>query len=126
MASILRKIGNADNVAVNYYEVDTERDMQEIDVANAPMGSRCYIINVGSTYILNSNKEWKLVPTGGGGSGGVQSDWNQNDETAADYVKNRPFYTGDPVETVLVEESTVAVYIKRAGRFVYGKFSINL
>lgn len=36
-----------------------------------------------------------------------QSDWNQNDETAADYVKNRPFYTGNPVETVLVEESTV-------------------
>ena len=34
-------------------------------------------------------------------------DWNQNDSTAADYVKNRPFYTGDPVETVLVEESTV-------------------
>ena len=33
----------------------------------------------------------------------VQPDWNQNDETAADYVKNRPFYTGDTVETVLVE-----------------------
>lgn len=44
---------------------------------------------------------------GGGGSGAsVQSDWNQNDETAPDYIKNRPFYTGDPVETVLVEEST--------------------
>lgn len=38
----------------------------------------------------------------------AQPDWNQNDETAADYVKNRPFYTGDPVETVLVEETTVA------------------
>ena len=38
----------------------------------------------------------------------VQPDWNQNDETQPDYVKNRPFYTGDPVETeVLVEESTV-------------------
>lgn len=37
-----------------------------------------------------------------------QADWNQNDSTAADYVKNRPFYTSDPVETVLVEESTVA------------------
>lgn len=36
-----------------------------------------------------------------------QADWNQNDSTAADYVKNRPFYTGDPVETVFVEESTV-------------------
>ena len=38
----------------------------------------------------------------------VQPDWNQNDETAADYVKNRPFYTGDPAKTVLVEESTVS------------------
>ena len=48
-----------------------------------------------------------LSVSGGGSGGGVQPDWNQNDETAADYVKNRPFYTGDPVETVLVEESTV-------------------
>ncbi len=37
---------------------------------------------------------------------GGQPDWNQNDSTAADYVKNRPFYT-TYVETVLVEESTV-------------------
>ncbi len=36
-------------------------------------------------------------------------DWNQNDATAADYVKNRPFYTDNPVETVLVEEQTVTV-----------------
>lgn len=42
-----------------------------------------------------------------GGGGQVQSDWNQNDSTATDYVKNRPFYTGDPVETVFVEESTI-------------------
>ena len=38
----------------------------------------------------------------------IQPDWNQNDDTQSDYVKNRPFYTGDPVETVFVEESTVA------------------
>lgn len=43
-----------------------------------------------------------------GGGGQVQPDWNQNDETALDYVKNRPFYTGVTVETVLVEESTVS------------------
>ena len=30
-----------------------------------------------------------------------QSDWNQNDSTQPDYVKNRPFYTGDPVESAL-------------------------
>lgn len=41
-------------------------------------------------------------------------DWNQNDSTAADYLKNRPFYTGDPVETVLVEESTVS-FVEHSG-----------
>ena len=38
----------------------------------------------------------------------LQPDWSQNNGTKPDYVKNRPFYTGDPVETVLVEETTVA------------------
>lgn len=33
-----------------------------------------------------------------------QSDWNQNDKTAPDFVKNRPFWAGDPEKTVLVEE----------------------
>ena len=51
-----------------------------------------------------------LSVSGGGSGGGAQPDWNQNDSTAADYVKNRPFYTGDPVETVLVEESTVSFH----------------
>ena len=40
--------------------------------------------------------------------GGVQPDWNQNDETAADYVKNRPFYTGNTLETMLFEERTIS------------------
>ena len=50
-----------------------------------------------------SGTEWIDPP-----QSGVQPDWNQNDETALDYVKNRPFYTGVPVEIVLVEESTVS------------------
>ena len=37
--------------------------------------------------------EFFLKAYGGGGSGGgVQSDWNQNDSTAAEYVKNRTHY----------------------------------
>ena len=48
------------------------------------------------------------IPSGDGSAGNVQPDYNQNDSTAADYLKNRPFYTGDPVETVVVEESTVS------------------
>lgn len=34
------------------------------------------------------------TPTGGTG-GGVQPDWNQNDETQPDYVKNRPCVVGE-------------------------------
>ena len=44
-------------------------------------------------------------------------DWNQNDETQPDYVKNRPFYT-DAVETVLVEESTVS--FSKGSTGIYG------
>ena len=42
------------------------------------------------------------------GEKSIQPDWNQNDSTAKDYVKNRPFYTGAPVKTIFVEESTVS------------------
>lgn len=36
----------------------------------------------------------------------IKPDWNQNDSSAADFIKNRPFYTGDPVESVILEETT--------------------
>ena len=39
----------------------------------------------------------------------VAPDWNQNDETAHDYIKNRPFYTDDPVETVLLDNVSVTI-----------------
>lgn len=32
--------------------------------------------------------------------GSIQSDWNQNDETAKDYIKNRPFYEGVNIENL--------------------------
>ena len=59
--------------------------------------------------IYRSKPVMNVDTTGSSGGGiGVQPDWNQNDSTAAAYIKNRPFYTGDPSETVLVEESTVS------------------
>ena len=63
-----------------------------------------------SSYQLYPRNEEFAKRAGGntGSQSGVQPDWNQNDETAADYVKNRPFYAGDPVETVFVKESTVS------------------
>ena len=45
----------------------------------------------------------------GAGEPQVQIDWNQNDETATDYVKNRPFYTGDTVLMEVLPETTVTL-----------------
>ena len=61
MASILRKIGNADNVPVHTYEADTEEDMNTIDLQGVPIGSKCHIINSGKWYMLNSKGEWKKI-----------------------------------------------------------------
>ena len=63
-----------------------------------------------------------------GGGGQVQPDWNQNDETQPDYVKNRPFYTGDTVETVLLEETT-ATFAKKGANYqtkISANFSLEV
>ena len=72
---------------------------------NAKKKISCGGFMLGEGLVLS--EDGKTLSVSGGG-GGVQPDWNQNDETKPDYVKNRPFYTGGPVETVLVEESTVS------------------
>ena len=45
----------------------------------------------------------------------ARPDWNQNNETATDYVKNRPFYTGEPVFTEIIPEQTYT--LSSTGRF---------
>ena len=64
----------------------------------------------GKDYVLTDADKQEIAETAAGlvDVPSVQPDWNQNDSTQPDYVKNRPFYTGEPVETVLVEESTVS------------------
>ena len=114
MAYILSKVGQSFNVPVHIYEADTEEDMNSIDIQSVPMGSKCHIINDDKWYMLNSERKWKAMPKQ------VQPDWNQNDDTQPDYVKNRPFYTGDPVEAVLVEKSTVAFAEKNGLNGLYG------
>ena len=64
MAYILKKIGKTTNVPYYYFECDTESDLSTIDVSNVVMGSRCYVINSGNSYSLNSEKQWKLIPLG--------------------------------------------------------------
>lgn len=46
--------------------------------------------------------EYFLKQAGSGGGGGVQSDWNQTDDTAADFIKNKPV-TMDYGDTITIE-----------------------
>ena len=39
----------------------------------------------------------------------VKSDWNQNNETSVDYIKNRPFYSTEPTDVILLENSITDV-----------------
>lgn len=65
-------------------------------------------VYVGSTSGTNKDEGSKKLATEEyADSKQVQPDYNQNDSTAADYIKNRPFYAGDPVETVIIPETTV-------------------
>ena len=88
------------HIATKKYVDTAKTEAQQLGLTAATPGKTIKV----KTVQDGKPTEWEAVDMP---SGGVQSDWNQNDETAADYVKNRPFYTGNPVETVLVEESTV-------------------
>lgn len=56
----------------------------------------------------------------------IAPDWNQNDETARDYIKNRPFYTGDPVETVLVDNVSITTEDDGDWCFAEDPFNISI
>lgn len=66
MAHILKAIGNRANAPCRTFECDDTKDLPLIDVTGAPMGSRCYVINAGQWYALNSSGQWKAMPAGGG------------------------------------------------------------
>ena len=101
MAYILSEVGQSFNVPVHIYEADTEEDMNTIDIQGVPMGSKCHIINNGKWYMLNSERKWRAMSLS---SGGVQSDWNQNDDTQPDYIKNKPsIATNDDTMDFLAE-----------------------
>lgn len=51
------------------------------------------------------------IPGGGSGSGQplATPDWNQNDETAVDYIKNRPFYRKETFTETELFNSTISL-----------------
>ena len=51
--------------------------------------------------------EIEVSGEGGNNSSSVQPDYTQNDETAADYIKNRPFYKSDPIQTEMLPATSL-------------------
>lgn len=60
---------------------------------------RKYLDYIGLTNLIDKIKELFTSSV---------ADWNQNDESAYDYVKNRICYETDPVENVILEEQTLS------------------
>ena len=55
------------------------------------------------------------------------ADWNQNDESAVDYIKNKPFYEETTEETILGEYTGELSGLKPSSNLVYGdKYVIYL
>lgn len=99
------KTGNVYNYNYKEFVCDTVGDMNDIETEKLSAGSIATVLDADgqqASYILSSEKKWVLKSTASGGSsdnsgsddssGGesAQSDWTQNDKTAADYIKNRP------------------------------------
>lgn len=98
MASYLKKIGNDYNIPVNFFECDTDTDLQSIDTTYVIPCSEVYVIDSGNTYVLNTNKEWKLKPSsGGGGSGGGETDYIYDGGAPADSSGDTVIYDGGQI-----------------------------
>lgn len=86
--------GKVLKVVDGVWTAEEEADSLSLGLTGAAAGQLAKVSAVDDSGVPTA---WEPVdmPTGGTGGGGVQSDWNQNDETQADYVKNRPCVVGE-------------------------------
>ena len=57
------------NIALKEYIIDIEADIVEVPT-DAPAGSKCFVIENSTTYILNHKKQWVKVNLTSGSGGG--------------------------------------------------------
>ena len=90
------------NSQTNKYELSDIPAVTASDIGAIPVPTTA---EVGQTVVVKAvdengkPTEWEPVTL----PEQVQADWNQNDISAADYVKNRPFYLKDARETRIFE-----------------------
>lgn len=76
-------------------------------------------LNGGSTEPLTTGEMLTVFrSTSAGGTGvSVQPDYAQNDSTASDYIKNRPFYS--EIESTILENTSIELDDTGFGKFVF-------
>lgn len=94
---IMSQIGNMNDLAAedksSLVAAVNEALTKGVDVSGASVGQ---IIKVAAVDDAGNPTEWETVDL----PEQVQTDWNQNDDTQHDYLKNRPFYIGTRNVTV--------------------------
>lgn len=97
MSYVLKRVGRTPNIPFKTFECDTVADMNNINLQGVPMGSRCYIINEGTIYALNSAGEWKKVPSNGSGSGDNIYDGGEENGNSGEEQKEIIYDGGEEV-----------------------------
>ena len=96
-----------------FYSLLSEVTQEEQTVSVTENGEQAIVPAVGKSGIRKAVLNVNVA----GGGGGVQPDWNQNDSTAADFVKNRPgaYYETTPELTFTYDGNPVGKTVFNLG-----------
>ena len=108
---------------VKRFVIDSFNEIYDIDTSQLSPGSTAFDMSSNKTYMLNNKKQWIQVQVNTGG-GGSQPDWNQNDEAAADYIKNKPLIaTNDDAMDLLAEIGIITPITNSNGEILTSSFN---
>ena len=115
-----KKIMESGAVGIKYEIVDSLPSSGEAQTIYFIKNNNSLINDYYDEYVwISSSSAFEKIGSTQIDGSTTQPDWSQNDATQPDYIKNRPFYTGDPVETVLVEERTLAFEFEKNNHGLY-------
>lgn len=73
MGHVLTRVGHTFNLQIKHFTCDEKSDLDKIDLTLVPPGSTAKIIANGAVYMLNTQRQWVLQPTGSSSGGGGES-----------------------------------------------------